>query len=509
MSYFFAGLWHLAAAMAFAVGFGALRNGVLSGDIYAPLRQPEFIAACVMGSSALFFVPDAMAKKGLWKFLHYPLPDWDVLLLGPASHRHWITHSPVLPLLLLWLSTRVPLANHAMAANAVCGLSVGLSSHLFWDCVSSRTHKIVFVPYWLALRPAWSRVYLLGGAMLSLLVAFSFGSTAPLKLPLLSLPSISSTRTSAPKPAQASKPRLQFVAANTPSLTKIALTEVASLDSPQAVKVADVRTPEGLSMSPDGTLFGVENVGQGHVVRVVNGQAEPWLSTSAGVGEKRRAGRPNGTKFWGKTLYVADSGLKQIWEVAPDKSVKVIVDAARGEAVNGPNDLSFAPDGSFYFTDPIWEGAGSVYHCRRDKNGKWKTTYFAGGFFFPNGIAVAPDGKSVFVAENKRNRIWKIALKSDGSAGNKRVWCQLPPVPQPWNGPDGIRFDSRGRLFVAQYGNSAIQVVSPQGRVLDTLNAGGQNPTNVALSRDEKTLYISEVQTNAIYQIDLTKTKLR
>jgi len=500
MTYFFAGLWHLAAAMAFAVGFGALR-----GDLYAPLHQAAFVASCVMGSSALFFIPDAMAKKGVMKFLHYPLPDWDVLLLGPASHRHWITHSPILPMLLFWLGARFHLANHALAANAVGGLSVGLSSHLFWDCVSSRTHKIVFIPYWLALRPAWSRVYLLGGAMLSLLVAFSFGSTGLPKTPALSLPSISSTR----KQAQTPKSRLQLVAATAPSPTKIGLTKIAAFDSPQPIKVADVRTPEGLSMSPDGTLFGVENVEHGHVFRLRNGQVEPWISTSMNANGREREGRPNGSKFWGKTLYVADSGLKQIWEIAPDKSVKVIVDAARGECVNGPNDLSFAPDGSFYFSDPVWEGAGSVYHCRRDKNGRWKTEFFAGEFMFPNGVAVAPDGKSVFIAENKRNRIWKVALKRDGSAGNKRLWCTLPPVPQPWNGPDGMRFDHRGRLFVAQYGNHAIQVVSPQGRVLDTLNAGGQNPTNVAFSRDEKTLYISETQTNAIYKIDLTKTKLR
>jgi hypothetical protein len=37
----------------------------------------------------------------------------------------------------------------------------GIGSHLFWDCVGSRSHKIVFVPYWMSLRAAASRVYLL------------------------------------------------------------------------------------------------------------------------------------------------------------------------------------------------------------------------------------------------------------------------------------------------------------------------------------------------------------
>jgi gluconolactonase len=128
-------------------------------------------------------------------------------------------------------------------------------------------------------------------------------------------------------------------------------------------------------------------------------------------------------------------------------------------------------------------------------------------FFVPNGIAVSRDGKAVYVAENQKNRVWKIERKRDGSAGNKRVWSNLPAVPNPWNGPDGIRLDDRGRLFVAQFGAGKIQVVNPDGRVLTTLQAGGANPTNVAFSRDYKTLYVTEVETKSIYKIDLTSLR--
>ena len=332
--------------------------------------------------------------------------------------------------------------------------------------------------------------------MLSLLVALWFGSvSSPVKR--LSLPAFpkttSSTRNLVAPQFQA--PRFQLIEANA----------AAIYNGAKPVKVADVRTPEGVSVAPDGTLFAVENIEGGNIVRIRNGQAEKWLSSSTRA--RNPDGRPNGSKFWGKTLYFADSGLKQIWAIAPDKTAQVIVDAKRGECVNGPNDIAFAPNGNFYFTDPKWDSKGNVYFCRRAAGGKWTTTFFAGEFLFPNGVAVAPDGRSVFVGETQRNRVWKIEIKADGSAGNKRVWCDLPATPHPWNGPDGMRFDNRGRLFVAQYGNRAIQVVSPQGRVLETLNAGGANPTNVAFSRDQKTLYISETETNAIYKIDLTKVR--
>lgn len=175
MSYFTAGLWHFAAAMAFAATLGLLAGSEL--DFW--LRRAEFLIPLVLSSCALFFVPDKWAKKGLLKFLHYPLPDWDVLLLGPASHRHWLAHSPLLPLTLFGLAQRFPFLIQAPLTGIATGLAVGIGSHLFWDCVSSRTHKIVFVPHWLALREASSRVYLLGGAVLSLGVAAYFSSMQP------------------------------------------------------------------------------------------------------------------------------------------------------------------------------------------------------------------------------------------------------------------------------------------------------------------------------------------
>lgn len=172
MSYFAAGLWHCAAALAFAATFGIFA----SDDPFFLLDNPFFTVPLVLGSSALFFVPDAWSKKGPLKFLHYPLPDWDVLLLGPASHRNWLTHSALLPILLCvgnyyfpewWISW--PQLNFLSA-----GLCIGIASHLFWDCVGSRSHKIIVVPYWFHMREAMSRVYLLSGTAIALGCSVAF-----------------------------------------------------------------------------------------------------------------------------------------------------------------------------------------------------------------------------------------------------------------------------------------------------------------------------------------------
>lgn len=164
MSYFVSGLWHFAAAMSFAVAFGAWQGG---GPLYF-LASPAFTFALTVSSSAFFWVPDRWAKRGLWKFLHYPLPDWDVLLLGPASHRNWLTHSPLLPALLLGALWKWPLLASPLFYQLSLGAAIGTGSHLFWDCVGSKRHSIVVVPYWWTLREVASRLYLLVGATLCL-----------------------------------------------------------------------------------------------------------------------------------------------------------------------------------------------------------------------------------------------------------------------------------------------------------------------------------------------------
>jgi hypothetical protein len=179
VSYFVSGLWHFAAAMAFAVAFGIFRHA----DPLFYGRQIAFVIPFLLSSSALFFIPDKYSKKGALKFLHYPLPDWDVLLLGPASHRNWLSHSPLLPVLLLGSVWKWPhIAAFPFFGPVALGVCIGVGSHLFWDCVGSQRHKIVVVPYWFALRESASRLYLLAGAVGSLWIGWAFASVQKLGL---------------------------------------------------------------------------------------------------------------------------------------------------------------------------------------------------------------------------------------------------------------------------------------------------------------------------------------
>src|ERR1051325_9910755 len=102
-SYFWNGCQHFLFALGCTF---ALRN--LLGVNF--LKSVPFLLALILGSSALFFLPTHIAAHSSWldylyQFSHYPLPDWDILLIGMRWHRFFLSRSLIVPLLLL-LSTR-------------------------------------------------------------------------------------------------------------------------------------------------------------------------------------------------------------------------------------------------------------------------------------------------------------------------------------------------------------------------------------------------------------------
>lgn len=63
--------------------------------------------------------------------------------------------------------------------------------------------------------------------------------------------------------------------------------------------------------------------------------------------------------------------------------------------------------------------------------------------FFPNGMVITPDGKTLIVAETFASRLSAFDIASDGSLSNRRVFAQLKVF------PDGICLDAEGCVWVA------------------------------------------------------------
>jgi gluconolactonase len=180
---------------------------------------------------------------------------------------------------------------------------------------------------------------------------------------------------------------------------------------------------------------------------------------------------------------------------APVKQT-LFFDSYNGKHLNSPNDLVFAPDGSFYFTDPNYglkQGAKdpakqlpyqAVFHV---KDGK--PTPVITDLATPNGIALSPDLKTLYVNNSGPDqRIVAYPLNADGSVGQPHN--VLTFTGHEGEGvPDGLKVDSEGNLWSTSPGG--IRIITPQGKVLGQIKLP-QVAANLAWGgEDGRTLYIT------------------
>jgi gluconolactonase len=247
---------------------------------------------------------------------------------------------------------------------------------------------------------------------------------------------------------------------------------------------------EGPTFDSDGNLF-VVNLKGGTISKITpRKKVTTFVDTSGG---------PNGQQFDSQGhLFVCDVKHRAILQITPDGIIsQVVTEDDEGEKLAGPNDITFAEDGGYYFTDPegsnLENAVGSVYHVDAGGN----VTRIAAGLAYPNGLVVSEDGRRLYVAETMTRRIHAYALRPDGSSAAARIHAELP---EGGVGPDGMALDVEGNLYVAYYGAGTVCVFDRWGGLKEQIPAGGKNPTNVAFGgKNNQSLYVTETETDAVY----------
>lgn len=143
-----------------------------------------------------------------------------------------------------------------------------------------------------------------------------------------------------------------------------------------------------------------------------------------------------------------------------------------------PNDLIYAIDGSVYFTDPKAPSGPAVYQITR----RGEARVLARGLEFPNGVALAPDQQSLYVADSRSGKLWVYQLAPDGALGEGRVFATAE------KGPDGIKTDEAGRVWAAT--TEGIRAFSREGRLLGTI-AIPERPSNLNWGEGFRNLYVT------------------
>jgi gluconolactonase len=119
---------------------------------------------------------------------------------------------------------------------------------------------------------------------------------------------------------------------------------------------------------------------------------------------------------------------------------------------------------------------------------------------YANGIGVSPDQKTLYVSQTVSNCILKFDIERDGRLSHRTNFALLNlltknKVDSWWLGPDSMKIDQKGDIYVAQWFGGKILKLSPKGKLLHLFSiAAGDGTTNVAFDDGEKNLYVTVVK---------------
>ena len=247
----------------------------------------------------------------------------------------------------------------------------------------------------------------------------------------------------------------------------------------------DFAFTEGPTCDKNGNVFFVDQPNNRIMEWSVDGKLSTFLQPS---------GHANGMDFdaSGNLIACADEH-NELWSIAPDKKVTVLVKDFHGKYLNGPNDVWVAPNGAMYITDPFYKRKWwdhntmalpnqEVFYLSPDRKNLRRVT---DDLTKPNGITGTPDGKTLFVADIQADQTWRYDILPDGSLTNKTLFCP--------KGSDGMTIDEKGDLYLCATGQTnGVTIFNPAGKPIGHIDVPEKWSANVCFGgKDRKTLFIT------------------
>lgn len=198
-----------------------------------------------------------------------------------------------------------------------------------------------------------------------------------------------------------------------------------------------------------------------------------------------------GTAFDPKGLMINAHFSGQVTRTDGEGKVTVLAKEVDGNQLNAPNDLTARSDGTIYFSD-FGKGnddkhAQTFGIYRIDAAGK--VTLESKDVSQPNGVALSPDEKKLYVGLYSKAQLMVFDVGSDGKLSGGKVFAELnDKEPKGRSTPDGVRTDMAGNVWTT--GAGGIWVYDASGKRLGTIAAPGAS--NFCFGGpDFKTLFIT------------------
>lgn len=178
------------------------------------------------------------------------------------------------------------------------------------------------------------------------------------------------------------------------------------------------------------------------------------------------ANGPSGNAFDGEgRLYTCETRARRVTRTDKKGKIDVLAEKWDSKRLNAPNHIVVGRNGNVYFTDPAFGSQQDhrelnfygVYHIPP----KGPMVLVAKPAGRPNGIALSPNGRTLYVTNSDERNVRAYDVDKNGEPSGERVLVsKIEGV------PGGIAVDEKGNLYITAKG---VAIYSPEGKLIHTI----------------------------------------
>jgi len=269
-------------------------------------------------------------------------------------------------------------------------------------------------------------------------------------------------------------------------------------DEQDIVHIGGVDHPESIAIGPDGEAYTTGTGCQVYRLDLAGNTAEQFATTP-----QRCLGQAVDADG---NLYAAHCGGEEVLRITPAGEISEYARGPGGRAMACANYPAFDRAGNMYLSESgDWSGEINGHLLKIPPGGGEAELWYPEPVDTPNAIALDAEERHLYFVETFGNGIARVAIQEDGSAGAfERV------VHMPRHIPDGIAFDTEGRLWIACHRPDAIYVFDLTSRRLELFVSDWKGehlrgPTDVAFAGPDRDIMLAASLDNlCVHRLDGT-----